>query len=179
MRAEVRRHRQSEALAGHTGAVERLPAGHPPVEQSRAPESQLRRAQCFRDARPGSKFRSEWSAQRGLIPKPPDLSSRLVIAGNPAASGMYAIFAKYGAGGRSVPHTHPDQRLVTVISGTYCAGAGTEYDESKMKPLGPGTTLIVPANSPHYAWAKDGEVIVQEVGNGPTGTNIWPKAAVK
>lgn len=102
-----------------------------------------------------------------------------VIAGNPAASGMYAIFAKYRTGGRSVPHTHPDQRLVTVISGTYYAGAGTEYDASKMKPLGPGTTIIVPANSPHYAWAKDGEVIVQEVGIGPTGTNIWPKAAVK
>src|SRR5258708_35960802 len=36
----------------------------------------------------------------------PDVTSA-VIAGNPAASGMYAIFAKYRAGGRSVPHTHP------------------------------------------------------------------------
>src|SRR5258708_8581555 len=108
----------------------------------------------------------------------PDVTSA-VIAGNPAASGMYAIFAKYRAGGRSVPHTHPDQRVVTVISGTYYAGAGTEYDESKMKPLGPGTTIIVPANAPHYAWAKDGEVTVQEAGIGPTGTNIWAKAAVR
>jgi quercetin dioxygenase-like cupin family protein len=102
-----------------------------------------------------------------------------VIAGNPAASGIYAIFAKYRAGGKSVPHTHPDQRVVTVISGTYYAGAGTEYDESKMKPLGPGTTIIVPANAPHYASAKDGETIVQEVGFGPSGTNVWPKAAAK
>ena len=90
-----------------------------------------------------------------------------VIAGNPAASGMYAIFAKYRAGGKSVPHTHPDQRVVTVISGTYYAVAGTEYDESKMKPLGPGATIIVPADAPHYASAKDGKTIVQEVGVGP------------
>jgi quercetin dioxygenase-like cupin family protein len=108
----------------------------------------------------------------------PDVTAA-VIAGNPAGSGIYAIFAKYRAGGRSAPHTHPDQRVVTVISGTYYAGAGTEYDESKLKPLGPGTTIIVPANSPHYASAKDGETIVQEVGIGPSGTNIWPKAAAK
>jgi quercetin dioxygenase-like cupin family protein len=102
-----------------------------------------------------------------------------VIAGNPTASGLYAIFAKYRAGGTSAPHTHPDQRVVTVISGTYYAGAGTEFDESKLKPLKPGTTIIVPANAPHYASAKDGETIVQEIGIGPSGTKIWPKAAVK
>jgi quercetin dioxygenase-like cupin family protein len=82
----------------------------------------------------------------------PDVTAA-VIAGNPTASGLYAIFAKYRAGGRSVPHTHPDQRVVTIISGTYYAGAGTEFDESKLKPLKPGTTII-----------------------GPTGTKIWPKA---
>jgi len=102
-----------------------------------------------------------------------------VIAGNPTASGLYAIFAKYRAGGTSAPHTHPDQRVVTVISGTYYAGAGTEFDESKLKPLKPGTTIIVPANAPHYASAKDGETIVQEIGIGPSGTKIWPKAAEK
>jgi quercetin dioxygenase-like cupin family protein len=102
-----------------------------------------------------------------------------VIAGNPAAGGMYGILAKYRAGGTSVPHTHPDQRIVTVISGTYYAGAGTEFDESKLSPLKPGTTILVPANAPHYAAAKDGETIVEEVGIGPSGTNIWPKAAAK
>jgi quercetin dioxygenase-like cupin family protein len=102
-----------------------------------------------------------------------------VTAGNPTGSGMYVILAKYRADGKSVPHTHPDQRVVTVISGTYYTGAGTDFDETKLKPLRPGTTVIVPANSPHYAWAKDGETIVQEAGTGPTGTAVWPKAASK
>ena len=37
-----------------------------------------------------------------------------VIAGNLTANGMYAMMAKYAAGAKSVPHTHPDQRVVTV-----------------------------------------------------------------
>ena len=80
---------------------------------------------------------------------------------------------------RRPPHTHSDQRIVTVISGTYYFAAGTEFDESKLKPMKTGTTLIVPANAPHYAAAKDGETIVQEIGIGSSGTNIWPKAAAK
>jgi quercetin dioxygenase-like cupin family protein len=92
------------------------------------------------------------------------------------ASGMYAIFAKYRTGGRSAPHTHPDQRVVTVLSGTYYSGLGAVFDETKLRPLHSGSVLIVPANTPHYALAKDGETIVQEVGTGPTATDIWPKA---
>jgi quercetin dioxygenase-like cupin family protein len=102
-----------------------------------------------------------------------------VIAGNPTASGMYAMFAKYRAGGTVLPHTHSDQRIVTVISGTYYAGEGTEFDESKLRPLKSGTTIIIPANAPHFAAAKDGETIVQEAGIGPSKTNIWPKGVAK
>ena len=100
-----------------------------------------------------------------------------VVAGNPAASGVYAIFAKYRPDGRSVPHTHPDLRIVTVLSGTYYSGLGPLFDETKTKPLHAGSVLIVPGNIPHFAWAKE-ETIVQEVGTGPTATNVWPKATV-
>ena len=102
-----------------------------------------------------------------------------VVSGSPTGTGMYAIIARYAAGSKSVPHTHPDQRVVTILSGTYYSGAGTEFDESKLKPITAGTTIIVPANAPHYAWAKDGETMLLEVGSAPSGTNIWPKAAAK
>jgi len=100
-----------------------------------------------------------------------------VVAGKPAASGMYVMFAKYRAGATVPPHTHSDQRIVTVVSGTYYAGEGTEFDESRLKPLEPGTTIIIPANAPHFAAAKDGETIVQEAGFGPSKTNALPKRA--
>ena len=102
-----------------------------------------------------------------------------VVAGTPKASGMYVMLVKYRAGGTVLPHTHSDQRIVTVISGTYYAGEGTEFDESKLKPLKPGTTIIVPAKVPHFGAAKDGETIVLEAGIGPSKTNIWPKSAAK
>ena len=78
-------------------------------------------------------------------------------------------------GGVHTSHIHPR----SVISGTYYFGEGTEFDESKLKPLKMGTAVIVPANAPHYSAAKDGETLIQEIGVGPTGTNIWPKAAAK
>jgi quercetin dioxygenase-like cupin family protein len=113
------------------------------------------------------------------LPTPfPDVTVA-VVSGNLTGSGMYAIMAKYAAGSKSMPHTHPDQRVVTVLSGTYYSGSGTEFDESKLKPVPAGTTIIVPANAPHYALAKDGETILLEVGTAPTGNNIWPKAAAK
>jgi quercetin dioxygenase-like cupin family protein len=101
-----------------------------------------------------------------------------VSAGNPTASGMYVALAKYDAGATSAPHTHSDQRIVTVISGIYYFAAGTEFDESKLKPLKMGTTIIV-VNAPHYAAAKDGETIVQEIGIAPSETKVWPKTAAK
>ena len=102
-----------------------------------------------------------------------------VVAGKPKASGMYVMFVKYRAGGKVLPHTHSDQRIVTVISGTYYAGEGTKFDESKLKPLKSGTTIIIPANVPHFAAAKDGEIIVQEAGMGPSKTKPWPKGVTK
>jgi hypothetical protein len=54
-----------------------------------------------------------------------------VAAGNPTATGMYAIFVKFAPGAKALPHTHPDQRIVTVISGTIRVGIGPEINEGK------------------------------------------------
>lgn len=101
------------------------------------------------------------------------------IVGNPRTSGPYVVLAKYERGVKAPPHTHPDQRVVTVLSGTFYAGAGAEFDESKLTPLKPGTILVIPANAPHYGWAKDGEVIIEEAGIGPSGVNVLAKTQAK
>jgi len=94
------------------------------------------------------------------------------IVGSPGKGGLYVVYARYAAGVRSPPHTHPDTRIVTVVSGTFYAGAGTEFDGSKTEALKPGMTIVVPARAPHFGWAKDGQVILQEVGVGPTGIDL-------
>jgi len=46
-----------------------------------------------------------------------------------------------------------------------------------MKALPAGSIWTEPAKQPHFAWAKEGEVVIQVVGgNGPSGvTRIEPK----
>ena len=50
-----------------------------------------------------------------------------------------------------------------------------QWDESKLKPYPAGTLYSEPAKTPHYAWAKDGEVILQVTAIGPTGNTPIPQ----
>jgi quercetin dioxygenase-like cupin family protein len=84
--------------------------------------------------------------------------------------GIYVVRAKFPAGFRVPPHFHPDDRIVTVLSGTVYVGYGEQFDESKMKALPAGSVWTEPANQPHFAWAKDGEAVIQTLGYGPSGT---------
>ncbi|ATQ69344.1 MULTISPECIES: cupin domain-containing protein [Methylosinus] len=88
---------------------------------------------------------------------------------------LYALSVKYAAGARSLPHTHPDTRVVTIISGRFYAGVGGALDEASLRILGPGDSIVIPAETVHHGWAKDGEVLMLETGVGPTGASLWPK----
>jgi quercetin dioxygenase-like cupin family protein len=84
---------------------------------------------------------------------------------------MYAYRVRFPSGFRNQPHFHPDDRIVTVISGTLHMGYGEQFDERKMKALPAGSIWTEPASEPHFVWAKDGEVVIQVIGgNGPSAT---------
>jgi quercetin dioxygenase-like cupin family protein len=95
-----------------------------------------------------------------------------VLEGDPSKPGFYILRMKFPAGTKIVPHTHPEEiRTLTVISGTLYFGFGETFDEAKAKPFPPGTYFTETPTSPHFVWAKDGDVIVQVSGVGPTGFN--------
>ena len=104
-------------------------------------------------------------------PTIPDLRSAWVL-GAESETGPYAMRVKLKAHGRVPPHSHPDTRYSTVLSGTLYAGFGTTVNESQMVKVPAGAVYVAPANVPHYLWAKDGDVEYQEAGVGPTGTRI-------
>ncbi len=83
---------------------------------------------------------------------------------------MYAYRVRFPEGFRNEPHFHPDDRVVTVISGTLHVGFGDRIDESSMRPLSAGSLWTEPGNEPHYVWARQGEVIIQIIGYGPSAT---------
>jgi hypothetical protein len=45
-------------------------------------------------------------------------------------------------------------------------------DESKLIALPAGTFIAEPPKTTHFTWAKDGEVILQVTGIGPSGTTL-------
>jgi uncharacterized RmlC-like cupin family protein len=92
------------------------------------------------------------------------------LAGDDKAAGMYAIRYRFPANFKVQPHFHPDDRLVVVLSGTLHVGYGERFDEGALKPLPAGSIWTEPAKQPHFVWAKDGEVMIQVVGNGPSAS---------
>jgi len=90
------------------------------------------------------------------------------LTGDDKTAGMYVIRYRFPANFRVQPHFHPDDRLVVVLSGTLHVGYGERFNESTLKALPAGSIWTEPAEQPHFVWAKDGEVIIQVVGNGPS-----------
>ena len=97
-----------------------------------------------------------------------------LIVGDPTKPGMYAARIRFPANLRIAPHFHPDDRIVTVLSGTVLFGYGERFDESKMQTLPAGSVWSEPAAQPHFAWAKDGGVVLQVIGIGPSATTAVP-----
>jgi quercetin dioxygenase-like cupin family protein len=92
------------------------------------------------------------------------------VVGAEQESGLYALRVRLAPGARIAPHTHPDARTSTVLSGTLYVGFGATVDETAMVAVPTGAVYVAPANQPHYLWARDGEVVYQESGVGPTRT---------
>ena len=94
-----------------------------------------------------------------------------VLYGDASKPELYVMRVKFAPGVKVMPHSHPEQvRVVTVMSGTFYYAFGDTFDESKLQRMPPGTMFTEPARAPHFAWAKDGEVILQLTAIGPTGT---------
>ena len=99
-----------------------------------------------------------------------------VSCGDPSKPGVYVLRARFPAGFKLMPHFHPDEwRTAIVLSGTYYFGLGEQWDESKLKPYPAGTLISEPKGTPHFVWAKDGEVIVQFTAMGPTAVTRIPQ----
>ncbi len=74
-------------------------------------------------------------------------------------------------------HTHRDDRVAIVVSGTRYFGYGARHDAATLKPLPAGSFYTEPAGQPHFAATKDEPVTVFITGHGPSDTNYVEAAA--
>jgi quercetin dioxygenase-like cupin family protein len=107
----------------------------------------------------------KWSPQGGLaLPGIEQVS----LVGDPSKPGPYTIRLKFPAGYKLAPHTHPDPREVTILSGTWYTGYGEQADPALFKALPAGSFYTEPANLPHFVQVREA-VIIQVSGVGPSG----------
>ena len=84
--------------------------------------------------------------------------------------------AKFPAGFKSPPHAHLEDRVVTVLSGTFYVGNGDVFDEGKLHALPAGSVYTEVNGANHFVATKDGEVVIQVQGMGPARVkNVEPR----
>jgi quercetin dioxygenase-like cupin family protein len=91
----------------------------------------------------------------------------IALAGDATKPGLYVILVKWSAHHNSRPHFHPNDRFITVLSGTWWVNTGRNYDPEHMLPVPAGSFVTHYAKQVHYDGAKDGDVVLEIVGMGP------------
>jgi hypothetical protein len=90
-----------------------------------------------------------------------------VLHGDPSKPGLYIVLVKWTPHHMSHPHWHPNDRFITVISGTWWVGTGPNFDPDKTVPMPAGTFVTHFGKQIHYDGAKDSEAVLEIVGDGP------------
>jgi quercetin dioxygenase-like cupin family protein len=92
-----------------------------------------------------------------------------VVVGQPRQDGPYTIRVKVPHGVKLMPHSHPEDRIYTVISGIFYIGLGDAFNDEQLHAYPPGSVIILPGNTSHFHWAKSGAYVTQVTALGPLG----------
>lgn len=89
------------------------------------------------------------------------------VFGDSTKPGLYGIVIKWPPHTFSRPHSHPNDRYVTVLSGTWWINTGAKFNSDTMMPMKPGAFVIHHAGEIHYDGTKDEPAMIYIVGMGP------------
>jgi hypothetical protein len=110
-------------------------------------------------------------------PVNPAGAQQAVLFGDPGKPGLYGVLTKWTAGNHfSRPHFHPNDRFITVISGTWWVGSGPNFDPANASvPMPAGSFVTHYGKQVHWDGAKDTDAVLLIVGEGPaTSTPFVP-----
>ena len=95
-----------------------------------------------------------------------------LLYGDPSKPGLYSILLYVPANTTIPAHSHRDDRMATVVSGTWRFGYGDTFDATKLEELPPGSVYSEPGTRAHnhFAQTRGDPVVVHIVGYGPTDT---------
>jgi quercetin dioxygenase-like cupin family protein len=102
-------------------------------------------------------------------------SERAILYGDPGEAGPYGYFIKWKAGNFSRPHSHPNDRYIIVVSGTWWVGTGAAFEpETSTVPLSSGTFVVHHGSEIHYDGARDDDAVMLIQGTGPATSTPAP-----
>jgi pimeloyl-ACP methyl ester carboxylesterase len=96
--------------------------------------------------------------------------STKVLFGDPSRQGFYTIVLFVPPNTTIPAHAHRDDRMATVVSGTWQFGYGDRFDEGALKILPAGSVYSEPGQMNHFARTGAEAVLVEISGFGPTDT---------
>lgn len=102
--------------------------------------------------------------------------STKILHGDPSKSGFYVVTMSVPAHTTIQSHSHRDDRMATVVSGTWRFAYGDRFDERELKTLPPGSIYSEPGGANHFARTDAEPVLVQITGFGPTDTRYFDPA---
>jgi quercetin dioxygenase-like cupin family protein len=92
---------------------------------------------------------------------------RAILYGDPEKPGPYAVLNRFAPNTFSRPHSHPHDRFIVVVAGTWWVGTGDRFDPASTKPLPAGSFAQHYAGKVHYDGAKGEACEVLIYGEGP------------
>ena len=95
-----------------------------------------------------------------------------VLYGNPDEPGPYVLRVRFDAQVRSPPHSHNQDRFITVIDGIWHFGTGASGGCEGTKPLPAGSFAFHPKGALHYDGSCGEPVTVEIRGQGPVSTDF-------
>jgi quercetin dioxygenase-like cupin family protein len=104
-----------------------------------------------------------WSSAPAVLPPGAEIA---VLHGDPSKAEEFTMRLRFPNGYKIAPHTHPTTENITVLTGTFLIGMGTQFVDSDLQAFGRDGFVIAPAEHPHYAKAR-GQTVVQIHGMGP------------
>jgi quercetin dioxygenase-like cupin family protein len=97
------------------------------------------------------------------------------IVGDRARPGLCIQLVRWPPHAVLKAHSHPDDRYVMVLRGTFYHGFGERFDESKLEARPAGGFFTEPRGARHFGMTKDEEVVLYFVGTGPSTTDNLEK----
>ena len=94
-----------------------------------------------------------------------------LITGNPSEGGFYSELLFVPPNMEIKAHSHRDDRVGSVLSGTWYFAYGEQYAAGELAELKPGSVYTEPGGQAHFARTGSEPVVLQLTGNGPTDTH--------